>query len=245
MPTKILINGASGRMGQEAVKAIQNDSELTLVAQTGRADNLAEKIKSSGAEIVIDFTSPQSAFENTLTIINAGAHPVIGTTGIKPEQIKQLQKLAAEKKLGGIIAPNFCIGAVLMMQFAQTAARYYNDVEIIESHHTGKLDAPSGTAVKTAEMIAKNRKAEPERKSIHENITGSRGALYQGVPIHAIRLPGFVASQDVIFGGLGETLSIRHNTINRESFMPGVILACKKVPQLSELVYGLENILLL
>jgi len=243
MTIRILVNGASGKMGQECVKAIQNDSELQLVGQTARNDDLAQIIKTTHAQVVVDFTVPQAAYSNVLTIIQSGAHPVIGTTGITPEQITELKQQCASKKLGAIIAPNFSIGAVLMMQFSQTAAKFFPNVEIIELHHAGKADSPSGTALKTADLIAETRSSVPEVKASREIIPGARGASSHNIPIHAIRLPGLVACQEVLFGGLGETLSIRHDTIHREAFMPGVLLACKKVLQLDHLVYGLEHIL--
>lgn len=243
MALRILVNGAHGKMGQEVIAAVNKDSELELVGQARKGDNLSQLIKTTNADIVVDFTTPAAVYTNTLAIINSGAHPVIGTTGLKPEQITELKEFCAARKIGGIIAPNFSIGAVLMMQFAQTAARYYSAVEIIEFHHPGKKDAPSGTAIKTAEMINAACVNQVETKPLHETITGSRGALKNGISIHAVRLPGFVASQEVLFGGIGETLTIRHNTIHREAFMPGVLLACKKVIQLDHLVYGLENLL--
>lgn len=242
MTIRVLVNGAFGKMGQEVVKAIQQETNFQLVGQTGSKDNLAASINSSSADIVIDFTSPHVVFENTLTILSTNARPVIGTTGLASQQITELTQRASELKRGGIIAPNFSIGALLMMQFAQRAAKFYKDVEIIEAHHPGKLDAPSGTAIKTAEMIAANRPPNATL-SFRETIPGSRGASYQGIPIHAIRLPGIVARQEVIFGGKGETLSICDNTSHREAFMPGVILGCKKVMELDHLVYGLEKVL--
>jgi len=243
MTINILVNGAHGKMGQETVKAVQQDPALTLVGQIGKADDLVAAIKTSKAQVVIDFTTPMTVYENTLNILNAQARPVIGTTGLTAEQIKQLQKICEEKKLGAIIAPNFSIAAILMMQFAQKTARYFPDVEIIELHHPGKLDAPSGTALKTAEMIAQENKISPFIQPTREPIAGSRGALSHGIPIHAVRLPGIVANQEVIFGGMGETLKLCHSTINREAFMPGVLLSCKKVMAINKLIYGLENLL--
>lgn len=243
MTVRILINGAHGKMGQESVKAVDRDPVLQLVAQTGRNDDLSKIIQASQAQVVIDFTTPDAGYENALTIINANAHPVIGTTGLKPDQITDLEKRCAQKKLGGIIAPNFSIGAVLMMRFAEQAAKYFANAEVIELHHPGKLDSPSGTAIKTAEMISKARINNEASPLTRETIPGARGALHQNVPIHSIRLPGLVANQEVLFGGLGETLRICHTTIHREAFMPGVLLACKKVSQLDHLVYGLESLL--
>lgn len=243
MTIRILVNGAQGKMGQEVVAAVNKDPELKLVGQAGKTDDLSQLIKETKAEVVVDFTTPRAVYENALAILAAGVHPVIGTTGLAAEQISELKERCAAQKTGGIIAPNFSIGAVLMMQFAQTAARYYSAVEIIEFHHQGKQDAPSGTAIKTAEMINAACENQFTPKPLHETIAGSRGALKNGIPIHAVRLPGFVASQEVLFGGLGETLTIRHNTIHREAFMAGVLLACKKVVKLDKLIYGLENIL--
>lgn len=243
MSIRILVNGAHGRMGQEVVNAVKNDAALELVASCDKNDNLLQSINDSRADIVVDFTTPNAAFENTLTIIESNACPVIGTTGLAATQIAELTKRCNAKNKGGIIAPNFSIGAVLMMQFAKQAAKYLPHVEIIELHHPGKLDAPSGTAIKTAELIAEQRQQITPHKTEKENIPGSRGACFENIPIHAVRLPGLVASQQVIFGGTGETLTISHNTIHREAFMPGVILACKKVQSLSQLVYGLEHLL--
>lgn len=243
MPIKVLINGSSGKMGQETVQAISQDKTFELVAAIGKNDNLIAKIKAAKPDVVIDFTTPSAVFENTLAIIQENVRPVIGTTGLSAEKVAELKKLCAEKKLGGIIAPNFSIAAMLMMQFAKTAAEFFPEVEIIEFHHTGKKDSPSGTALKTAQMIAENRKIIPEVIPQHETIPGARGAVSHHIPIHAVRLPGFLAVQEVLFGGLGETLGIKHTSIHRQAFMPGVVLACKKVMGLSELVYGLENVL--
>jgi 4-hydroxy-tetrahydrodipicolinate reductase len=240
---RVLVNGAHGRMGQEAVKAVQADAELTLVGSAGKSDDLKAMIRDTKAQVVIDFTVASVAFESASTIIAAGAHPVIGTSGLSPEQIKKLQIQCVEKKLGGIIAPNFSIGAVLMMRYAKDAARYYQHVEIIEMHHAGKEDAPSGTAIKTAQMIAEARAEQLPKKTIRETIPGSRGASCENIPIHAVRLPGLIAAQEVIFGAPGETLSIRETSIDRSSFMPGVCLSCKRVITLDKLVYGLEDIL--
>ena len=168
---------------------------------------------------------------------------MIGTSGLLPEQVKELQDLAHQKNIGGIIAPNFAIGAVLMMKFASEAARFMPDVEILELHHEKKADAPSGTAIKTAALIAESRNNIPEPIEEKEILTGARGARANEVPVHSVRLPGKVAHQEVIFGGKSQTLTIRHDSIHRDSFMPGVCLACKKVMDLDELVYGLEHIL--
>ena len=185
----------------------------------------------------------KSFLKNTETIIECGACPVIGTSGLLKEQIQALEKRCFELKRGGIIAPNFSLGAVLLMKYAANIAKYFPQVEIIEMHHAQKLDSPSGTAIRTAELIAKERTSAKQNTRTLETIPGARGATYEDIPIHAVRLPGLIASQQIIFGGLGETLTLRHDTIDRQSFMSGVILACRKVLQLNHLVYGLENLL--
>lgn len=243
MSIKVLVNGAAGRMGQTTVKFIREDKTLDLVGETHGKDDLKKSIISSKADIVIDFTNASVVYENTKNIILAGAHPVIGTSGLVSEQITELQKLCAEKNLGGIIAPNFCIAALLMMRFAEQAAHYFPECEIIETHHDKKLDAPSATAIKSAELISSARKTQPSLKKVHETLDGARGAVKNQVPIHALRLPGFLAKQDILFGHLGGNLTITHETIDRNAYMPGVLLACKKVMSLKKLVYGLESFL--
>ncbi len=240
---RVLVNGAKGKMGQEVVRAVDADPALTLVAQTDVGDDLTAVIKNSGAEVVVDFTTAHSGLKNTEIILAAGVRPVIGTSGFKEPDVKRLQALAAEKKLGGVIAPNFAIGAVLMMKFAQEAAKHMPDAEIIELHHDAKADSPSGTAVRTAEMIAASRAKKPEKRNELAIIPGARGAELDGVHIHSVRLSGFVAHQEVVFGGKGQTLRIRHDSNSRESFMPGVCLACREVMKRSELYYGLEYLL--
>jgi 4-hydroxy-tetrahydrodipicolinate reductase len=241
---RVIVNGASGRMGKTTVNAIRSDNALELVGETHNTEDLKKAIQAKQADVVVDFTNASVVFENSNTIIAGGAHPVIGTSGLLPEQIQALQKICAEKQHGGIIAPNFCIAALLMMRFSEQAAHYFSEVEIIETHHEKKLDAPSGTAIKTAEMIACARKIQPLPKTIHETLPGARGALKNQIPIHALRLPGFLAKQEVIFGHLGGNLVITHETIDRNAFMPGVLLACKKVMGLKKLIYGLESLLI-
>ena len=241
---RVLVNGAKGRMGQEVVKAVTVASDLELVDQTDLGDDLIARIKASQAQAVVDFTTAAVAFENTRKILEAGVHPVVGTSGLLAEQVAELQQLAEDKGIGGLIAPNFAIGAVLLMKYAQDAAKYLPDVEVIELHHNRKADAPSGTAVKTAQLIAESRQEIPkalvEEKELFE---GARGSDVHGVRVHSLRLPGLVAHQEVIFGGTGETLTIRHDSIHRESFMPGVCLACRKVIGTQQLFYGLEHLL--
>ena len=241
---RVLVNGAKGRMGQEVVKAVTAAADLELVDQTDLGDDLTARIKASQAQAVVDFTTAAVAFENTRKILEAGVHPVVGTSGLLAEQVAKLQQLAQDKGIGGLIAPNFAIGAVLLMKYAQDAAKYLPNVEVIELHHNRKADAPSGTAVKTAQLIAEARQEIPkalvEEKELFE---GARGSEVHGVRVHSLRLPGLVAHQEVIFGGTGETLTIRHDSIHRESFMPGVCLACRKVIGTQQLFYGLEHLL--
>jgi len=244
MPIKILVNGAFGRMGQMTVKALSENPQFELVGQTGREYNLKESIQDSKAQVVIDFTLPESVFENTINIIESGAHPVIGTSGLTAKQIITLQKKCDDLKLGGIIAPNFSLGAVLMMKYAKEIVKYMPHVEIIEMHHDKKVDSPSGTAMRSAELLADAiEKINAAELPLRETIEGARGANYRNIPIHAVRLPGFLAHQQIIFGNIGETLTLRHDSIDRLSFMPGVCLACEKVISMDKLVYGLEEIL--
>jgi len=243
MPIRVLVNGALGRMGQMTVKTLESLSEFQVVGQTNRADNLAQAIQKSGAQVVVDFTHPSAVYQNTRTIIKAGAHPVIGTSGLMPKQIKKLQDECKKLKRGGLIAPNFSLGVILMLKYAQELVKYFPEVEIIEMHHDRKRDCPSGTAMYTAEKLAEARGRRRMVAEQHENIPGSRGADYLGIPIHAVRLPGLVAHEQIIFGDLGETLTLRHDSMDRQCFMRGVVLACKKVSKLKELAYGLEAIL--
>ena len=217
--TKVLVNGAKGKMGSETVKAVSKESDLELVGKTDLGDDLAKAIAKSKASVVVDFTQPDSVMKNVKTILENKVHAVVGTTGLTQDNLAEIKKLCAENNVNCIVAPNFAIGAVLMMKFAQEAVKHMPQVEIIELHHDKKVDAPSGTALKTAELMGKK------------------------VPIHSVRLPGLVAHQEVIFGGLGQTLKIRHDSISRESFMPGVMLAVRKAKKLKGLVYGLEKIL--
>lgn len=240
----VIVNGAKGRMGALAAETVRASPDLDLVAETDLEDSLLESIQSTGARVVVDFTHPSCAFENTRTILEAGAHPVVGTTGFSQDDIQALQNLAAERRVGGVIAPNFAIGAVLLMKFAAEAAKYLPDVEVIEMHHNQKADAPSGTAVKTAELIAEQRgQAQGMLVEEKETVDRVRGGQHMGVTVHSVRLPGFVAHEEVLLGGVGQILSLRHDAISRESFMPGVVLAARKVVHLETLVYGLEHVL--
>jgi 4-hydroxy-tetrahydrodipicolinate reductase len=245
MTISVLVNGAFGRMGQMVVKALGERGEFTVVGQTGREYDLKKSIKDSNAQVVVDFTRADAVYANTLAIIESGAHPVIGTSGLTAEQIKKLQQKCEELKLGGIIAPNFSLGAVLMMKHAKEIAKYMPHVEIIELHHDGKADSPSGTAMRSAELLAEgggDALNQPPLSS-RETVPGARGANYLGIPIHAVRLPGLLAHEQIIFGAAGETLTLRHDSIDRQCFMPGVCFACEKVGKLHKLVYGLEEVL--
>ncbi len=240
---KTIINGANGSMGSLACEHVERDADLTLVARATRSDNLAQLIRETQADVVVDLTDADSVFTNAQLILNAGARPVIGTTGLLAEQISELSALCQKHHTGGIIAPNFSIGAILMMRFAKEAARYMPDVEIIEMHHPLKLDSPSGTSLKTADLIEQGREQHPDFIQGKETIPGARGANHHNIAIHSVRLPGLVAHQTVLFGGHYETLTLRHDTLHRESFMPGILLAVKKAMTINELVYGLENVI--
>jgi 4-hydroxy-tetrahydrodipicolinate reductase len=243
MLVRVIVNGANGKMGSLACETLDKHGQFQLVAKLTKQDDLAEIIKDTQAQIVVDLTRADCVYENTHTIIQAGARPVIGTSGLVESQIRELTELCISKELGGIIVPNFSIGAILMMAFAEKAAQYYSEVEIIEAHHQQKLDAPSGTALKTAEMIAANSKLAKNKLVLKELIPGVRGGTSHDINIHSLRLPGILARQEVLFGSLGETLSITHNSIDRQSFMPGIVLACQKVLELKTLLYGLEHLI--
>lgn len=241
---KVLVNGARGKMGAETVKAVLKEADLDLVGQIDLGENLAKNIQKTKPEVVVDFTHPSSVMENVKTILNNKAHAIVGTTGLTPANLEEIKNLCSKNKANCVVAPNFAIGAVLMMKFAKEAAHYMPEVEIIELHHDQKADAPSGTAIKTAELILGDRQ-NIKRKAVKsiEKIKNARGGEMGGINIHSVRLQGLVAHQEVIFGGLGQTLKIRHDSISRESFMPGVIMAIRKVKKVKGLVYGLENLL--
>ena len=241
---KVIVNGAKGKMGAESVKAINKETDMSVVKECDLNDDLLTALQESLPQVVVDFTHPSCVKDNALTILSHGSCPIIGTTGLSGSDLQDIHSLAEEKDLGALVIPNFAIGAVLMMTMAQEAAKHMDRVEIIEYHHDKKADSPSGTAIKTAEMIhIANPTINASPLDETELIKGSRGGSKHNIPIHAIRTPGFVANQDIIFGGLGQTLTISHKTISRESFMPGVVLSVRKIQELKGLVYGLENIL--
>jgi 4-hydroxy-tetrahydrodipicolinate reductase len=241
---KVAVLGAKGRMGTEAVTAISGASDLQLVAQLDLGDSL-DQLVTSGAQVVVDFTHPDAVMKNLEFAITNGISVVVGTTGFDDAKLTKLKSLlAANPKVGALIAPNFALGAVLMMQFSQVAAKYFESVEIIELHHANKVDAPSGTAVRTAQMITDARKQNNKAKmpdATKDAIPGARGATVGDVPIHSVRSHGYVAHQEVIFGDPGETLSIRHDSINRAGFMPGVLLGVRQVVKHPGLTVGLEK----
>ncbi len=243
MVIRVLVSGAHGRMGQHVVRALQTTDDLLLVGTVDKQHHLLDQIQQSQAQVVVDFTNASSVFTNLEQIIAAGAHPVIGTSGLLPEQIRDLQQTCHTLHLGGVIAPNFSLAALLMIKCAQSIVKYFPHVEIIEAHHAGKQDSPSATALYTAKALAEQRVTMmPDNKEQREVIPGARGAQYASIPIHALRLPGVLAQQQIVFGGAGETLSITHNTLDRDSFMAGVLLACRRVVDLHELIYGLEQL---
>ncbi|MGA8943866.1 MAG: 4-hydroxy-tetrahydrodipicolinate reductase [Thermoactinomyces sp.] len=264
MKIRVIVAGASGRMGREVVKMLMKEEEMELVGATSRSQagkdvgevvgvghlgipfvsTTLEAISKTKADVLVDFTTPEAVRENMELAMQTGVRPVVGTSGLSQEDVEMLAQKSKQTGTGAIIAPNFAIGAVLMMVFAQKAAKYLPHVEIIESHHDQKLDAPSGTSLKTAAMISENRtelrQGHPQEKEL---IDGARGAFVNGFRIHSVRLPGLVAHQEVMFGGNGQLLTVRHDSFNRESFMSGVKLAIEKVMKLDKLVYGLEKIM--
>jgi len=240
---KVGILGARGRMGSEVVKAVIDAPDLELVASLDLGDSL-DALVSNGAQVVVDFTTPDSVMANLEFLITNNINAVIGTTGFDDARIAKIKSLLASSKSGVLIAPNFAIGAVLMMEFATKAAKYFESAEIIELHHPNKVDAPSGTAARTAELMSKSRKdaglaAMPDATST--TLDGARGATVGDVPVHSVRLRGLVAHQEVLLGGIGETLSIRHDSIDRVGFMPGVLLGVRQVVNHPGLTFGLEN----
>jgi 4-hydroxy-tetrahydrodipicolinate reductase len=243
---RVAVAGAGGRMGREVVRAVNDAAGMSVSAEIHRGDSLHERLPSSGATVLIDFTVPETVMANIRVALSRRIVPIVGTTGISPANLDEIRDLCDRYETGALVAPNFAIGAVLLMRFAAEASRYLPDVEIIEMHHERKLDAPSGTASKTAEMIAAARQGEPAPMpaGAFEKMPGVRGGRSEaGIPVHSVRLPGYVASEEVIFGGPGQRLTLRHDSIDRVSFMPGVVLAVRRAASLTGLVYGLENLL--
>lgn len=246
---KVAVCGSNGKMGREVVSAVKEDESLELVAEIDINGAEFESIEQANVnkeiDVLVDFTQPSSIFENAMFCLNNGIKIVIGTTGLSDEQIDKLEKLSKEKETACLIAPNFSTGAVLMMMFAEQAAKYFDNAEIIEFHHNKKKDAPSGTALKTALMMSKSKQSfKCSNCAEVETIEGARGGTsYSDIQIHSVRMPGFMASQEVIFGALGQTFKIRHDSTDRKCYMPGVIMAVKYVDSHNDFIYGLENIL--
>ncbi len=261
---RVLVCGAYGKMGREVLKAVHTDDQLQIVGAVdvksdfsdvgdligvGKlgvmiGNDLQTIINETKPQVMVDFTRPESVMNNIRVALNSGVCPVVGTTGLSEENLTEVRELCTTTGVNALVSPNFSVGAILMMKLAQDAAKYFPHIEIIELHLDQKLDAPSGTALRTAELIAQKRGIlEQGHPDEVEKLQGARGANYAGIHIHSVRLPGYVAHQEVIFGGLGQTLVVRHDSISRESFMPGVVLACKKVLSISGLVCGLEQIM--
>jgi 4-hydroxy-tetrahydrodipicolinate reductase len=259
---KVAVAGASGRMGREVVKMVLGDPELELAAAIGRSNegldagtmvglqpcgilmsnDLEKAFEAAKPDVVVDFTIPQSAKQNIELAIRYGVRPVVGTSGFTAQETSALDKQCRERGIGGLIAPNFSIGAILMMRFAAQAAKYFPNLEIIEYHGEQKLDAPSGTAIKTAELIAQNREEIRQGNPNEEEILeGARGGVFNGFRIHSVRLPGIFAQQEVIMASYGQSLKIRHDSYERAAYMPGVNLAVKKVMTYTGMVYGFDH----
>lgn len=259
---RVAVCGAAGKMGREVVRTIASQGDLRIVGAADRhmigedagktanleplgvliEDNLRAMFQSKKPDVYVDFTHPDSVLNNVLTALDY-CHVVVGTTGITETDLQQIKDKSQATGMNAVVCPNFAIGAVLMMQFAKQASYYFPDVEIIELHHEKKADAPSGTSIKTAELIAENRKLTAAPSLSKELFVGARGANVEGISIHSVRLPGLIAHQEVIFGGPGQSLTIRHDSYDRTSFMPGVLMAIRKVRELPGLTYGLENLL--
>ncbi len=270
-PIPVVVNGAAGKMGREVVKAIATADDVTLIGAVDKAPELngqdvgevvgcgaleipiindleatlASAVQEKELGVMVDFTHPDSVYEHVRSAIAYGIRPVVGTTGLSPAQIQELAEFADKASTGCLIVPNFSIGVVLMQEAAVRASKYFDHVEIIELHHNQKADAPSGTAIKTAQMLAEMGKSyNPPSVEESESLAGARGCTAdENIRIHSVRLPGLIAHQEVIFGSPGQIYTLRHDTSDRASFMPGVLLAVRAVTQLKGLVYGLEKIL--
>ena len=259
----VAVSGAMGRMGREVCRTVLSTEGLQLVDafdSLGKGEDMgiilgmgetgikvrqltSQTLAENAPHVMVDFTTPLAVMQNIMVALQGGVRPVVGTTGITEVDLARISELVQKSGIGAFVAPNFALGAVLLMKFAATAARFFPQVEIIELHHDQKIDAPSGTALKTAKMIAASRLQQADQREELLKVPGVRGGMQDGVHIHSVRLSGLVAHQEVIFGGQGQTLTLRHDSYDRSSFMPGVILAVEKVMTMQELVYGLENIL--
>jgi 4-hydroxy-tetrahydrodipicolinate reductase len=249
-PTRVAVLGARGRMGTTVCRAVGAAADLELVCATDVADGVADpaaEAVAAGAHVAVDFTTPAAVLDNVRTLTAGGVHVVVGTTGFDESRLDAVRTMLADAPgVGVVIAPNFALGAVLMMRFAREAARFYESAEVVELHHPDKVDAPSGTAMLTAALIAAARERDglgPVPDATSSGLAGARGAAVDGVPVHSVRLRGLVAHQEVLFGGPGETLTLRHDSLDRESFMPGVLLAVRAVGDRPGLTVGLEALL--
>ncbi|MGW1837174.1 4-hydroxy-tetrahydrodipicolinate reductase [Streptomyces sp. BBFR2] len=243
---RVAVIGAKGRIGSEAVKAVEGAEDMELVAALGRGDSL-EALTDAGAQVAVELTNPDAVMGNLDFCVRHGIHGVVGTTGWTEDRLAQLRTaLAASPETGVLIAPNFSIGAVLTMTFARQAAKFFESAEIIELHHPNKADAPSGTATRTAQLVAAAREeagCAPQPDATSTALDGARGADVDGVPVHSVRLRGLLAHQEVLFGGVGETLTIRHDSLHHSSFMPGILLGARRVVSTPGLTLGLEHFL--
>ncbi|MEU8958361.1 4-hydroxy-tetrahydrodipicolinate reductase [Streptomyces sp. NPDC048518] len=243
---RVAVIGAKGRIGSEAVKAVEAADDMELVAALGRGDELGT-LTESGAQVAVELTHPDAVEENLDFCVRNGIHAVVGTTGWTDERLARLRtSLDASPETGVLIAPNFSIGAVLTMKFAQIAAPYFESVEVVELHHPNKADAPSGTATRTAQLIAEARReagSAPQPDATATALDGARGADVDGVPVHSVRLRGLLAHQEVLLGGEGETLTVRHDSLHHSSFMPGILLGVRRVVSAPGLTFGLEHFL--
>ncbi|MFG2825191.1 4-hydroxy-tetrahydrodipicolinate reductase [Kitasatospora sp. NPDC048365] len=246
MTLRVAVIGAKGRIGAEAVKAVEAAPDLELVATLGRDSKLTE-LTDARVDVAVELTHPDSVMANLDYCLSNGIHVVTGTTGWTEERLATVRGLLdAAPSLGLLIAPNFSIGAVLGMQFAQKAAKYFESVEVVELHHDRKADAPSGTATRTAQLIAAAREAAgraPQQDPTTHELPGARGADVDGIPVHAVRLRGLLAHQEVLFGDTGETLTIRHDSLHHSCFMPGILLGVRKIVDQPGLTFGLEHFL--
>ncbi len=247
---RVAVCGANGKMGKEVCLAVNENPQMELVAKIDlygedTYKTIEDAKNSIGIDVLVDFTQPASIYENALYCLNNDIKIVIGTTGLSDEQIENLKQLSSKNNTGCLIAPNFSTGAVLMMMFAAQAAKYFDNAEIIELHHNQKKDAPSGTAIKTALMMSQAKKSFKNGNCAEtETIKGSRGGTsYSEIQIHSVRMPGYTASQEVIFGSQGQVLTIRHDSPDRKCYMKGVLMAVNHVFKANDFVYGLENIM--
>lgn len=243
---KVAVLGAQGRMGSHVVAAVNAASDMELVAKIDVDDDVAAQLKASGADVAVDFTVPAATEGNVQALISAGIHAVVGTTGWNHESLARVEKALAGTSVGVLIAPNFSLSAVLAMNFAQQAAKWFESAEVIELHHPDKVDAPSGTAVHTAQLIAAARseaELDPMPDATTSALDGARGADVDGIPVHSVRLRGLVAHEEILFGGPGEQLTIRTDSFDRVSFMPGVLAAVRKIAEKPGLTVGLDQLL--